>query len=237
MVLAGLIALSVASSSPGLGTELLRIAPGLSESTPTATATHNLECDPLLSVHAEPLPALHRAGCRSTTPTRLSASPGPSGQLELASKGEERRWYGYQLVISDVVSIGLVLLGGDIVLHTVECSNGTSCTNSAGPALLFGGMATFGLVPPIIHLLHGQYWNAAGSLGLRVVIPVLTGLAFQGTGGMGLLWIELLVAMIVDDAYLADEPVPRVPSSRFEPGAAMAPPSHGGVGLAYGGRF
>jgi hypothetical protein len=219
LIFASVVALALASPSAALGARVLLIAPASGEGSATQREPFTLS------------PCPEGAGCRSAaTATPL---PKSAAQLELAPQIEERHWYGYQLIISDVASLGLFLVGGAAILNRGECPTSGCTTPVAGEALALAGMGTFGLVPPIIHLLHRQYWNAAGSFGLRVVIPVLTGLAFQGTGGMGLLWIELLVAMIVDDAYLADEPVPRPPPTGVESRDAK----DRAIGLAYGGRF
>jgi hypothetical protein len=220
MVLVGLIALSLAS--PTLGPQVLQIASELKEAPPTQS------------------PCPEGAGCRSATPTptptliEATATAGPS---------VERRWYGYELIISDVFSVFLAVGGAVSAFAQARgCLDvPVPCGSYAGPVLLFGiGIGGFVLGPPLIHLVHHQYGNAGLSFLLRatpVALLFLTSAYPQAgpvLGPIGVLGI--LAAVIVDDTLLSDEPLRSI-ESRPESGPNPAAPGHGALGLAYGGRF
>jgi hypothetical protein len=63
----------------------------------------------------------------------------------------DQTWYGYQTLIGDAVSDGLI------------------ATGAWGPrGVPKIGLATYLLVAPVIHIAHGEPTRAAGSLGMRV---------------------------------------------------------------------
>ena len=105
----------------------------------------------------------------------------------------ERHWYGWQILITDGASVVTmpILIG-------------------------FGGYALGG---PIVHMAHGEYLRALGSLGIRLGAPFIggfTALAFCtpkgdfGCLGEGLIGFAVggLTAMAVDSAALAWETRP-----------------------------
>jgi hypothetical protein len=211
MVLAGFIALSLAGSSASLGLAV-------------AAATREEPFRPLVADSTAPIPA---------SPTA------PDGATSSASASGGTHWYGYQLIISDAVSIFVASIGGIwALIGATTCTEGPSCSfYPVSVAFVSIGAAGFGLVPPFIHLLHHQYVAAAWSFGLRVVVPVLSGLALQNWSGMGaLVAIELVAAMVIDDAFLSSEPR-STEGTQVEPNAAKAELGRGALGLAYGGVF
>jgi hypothetical protein len=215
MVLVGFIALSLAGSSASLGAT-------------AAIAPPEPRFRPLVADSSAPIP--------ESTPS--STSPGAATTSSSASSSGTH-WYGYQLIISDAISIFVASIGGVWgLIGATTCTEGPSCSfYPVAVTFVSIGAAGFGLVPPLIHLLHHQYAAAAWSFGLRVVVPVVSGLALQNWSGMGgLLAIELLAAMVIDDAFLSSEPQSSE-STQVEPSKATAETSRGALGLAYGGSF
>jgi hypothetical protein len=142
----------------------------------------------------------------------------PPGEGTTA-RAEQRTWYGYQLVLSDLISVGIlaagafsyvvtcevVLLGLALASQASAGGSGAPPTNACPIALGFGvvGLGTFTVVPAIIHLAHGRVGAAGGSLALRIALPLVLGLAFPPAGV-----VALLVGAVIDDAFLSYEPRP-----------------------------
>jgi hypothetical protein len=164
-------------------------------------------------------------------PPMLAPTPTVSGEPE---------WFGWQLILVDVVSDTLIF---------AERSDGNSPIN--GNVLGIGGVAGYLGGSLSVHISHHQRAGLiAGSVALRVVLPVLgfvvggllgscdrpppvqggysidlNLLCFNtvsaGTGAM----VTLLVAEVVDDWVLAYDP-PRVPTATAAasaPSLALAP--------------
>jgi hypothetical protein len=147
--------------------------------------------------------------------------------------------YGLQIVLADVAAVALLLSGQ--------------------PELQAVAAGSYVLTPPILHLLHRRPARAAGSLGLRLLLPIaggslgmkaehcgrdgdylcgLTGLVLGGLAGA-------LVASIVDAALLANTS-PEAAESNRPPLAKLAgvqidyagvTPQRNGGGLVLGGTF
>lgn len=154
------------------------------------------------------------------------------------------KWYGYQIMLSDAVSIALLFSGGP------------------GPA---GALTVYAASPPIIHVVNGRYGLAVASPLLRLVLPVVGGLVGAGgescqpdesfckLGGFVVgAGIGAAVAMIVDWS-LAWTPVAAAPSSPSQTDpeqhakpartptitftSAAVVPTNDGARLVLGGRF
>ncbi|HEX3773853.1 MAG TPA: hypothetical protein VHV51_05265 [Polyangiaceae bacterium] len=69
-----------------------------------------------------------------------------------------RRWYGWQTFASDGVAAGLFL-------GAVADDHNTALFGASG--------LTFAIGAPVVHLSHGQWEMALGSVGLRVVAPLI----------------------------------------------------------------
>jgi hypothetical protein len=80
-----------------------------------------------------------------------AAYPPPSDELMYEPS------YRWQLVLVDIGSVALMFSGSD--------------------AGVTGGLAAYTFLAPTIHLAHDEGWRAAGSLGLRLGMPVLGALA------------------------------------------------------------
>jgi hypothetical protein len=78
----------------------------------------------------------------------------------------ERHWYGGPILIADAAAFTLVVGSQLARLHT--------------KVPIGFGLATFVLAPPVAHTLHGHWGRGLGSLGLRLGLPVLGGLALAG---------------------------------------------------------
>src|SRR5215467_11328850 len=70
-----------------------------------------------------------------------------------ADEERETRWYGWQTLLVDGAAIGLGV-----------------ATRNAGVFL-----GAYALGAPIVHVAHERFGEAAGSLGLRVVMPLAAG--------------------------------------------------------------
>ena len=75
-------------------------------------------------------------------------------------------WYGWQTLIADGAALTL-FVGGAALSDT-----GSGGRTAAILPLALGGSAFF-LGTPTIHATHGNWGTAAGSLGLRVALPLL----------------------------------------------------------------
>jgi hypothetical protein len=154
-----------------------------------------------------------------------------------------KRWYGYQIMLTDLASI--------------------VCLASSRDTQYFGAMG-FLAVPAVIHGVHHNTSMAIASPLLRVGLPIagmLIGVSSEncphntssddgdvcGLGGALLgLGIGLLTAMIVDYSQATSEEVPRFgaipPTVRRRPsgvtlaGAGVAPTANGAT-LVLGGAF
>jgi hypothetical protein len=85
-----------------------------------------------------------------------------------------RRWYGWQTLTADGVSLTVVPVLGAAIGKQDD-----------GGRIALATAASYVLVPGIIHLVHGRPGAAAGSVGLRVALPIggaLLGYA-AGSGG------------------------------------------------------
>ncbi|HET7500094.1 MAG TPA: hypothetical protein VFK02_03800 [Kofleriaceae bacterium] len=114
-----------------------------------AEAAHAQPGDPVDAPPAAPQPLV--APAPAFAPPGMVA-PRPQDEVRI-----ETEHYGWQIVVSDVLAIGLAV------------------TND-GTAVPLGGL-TYLLGGPIIHGMHGEGGRAAGSLALRVGLPVLGALA------------------------------------------------------------
>jgi hypothetical protein len=126
----------------------------------------------------------------------------------------KRRWYGWQTLVMDAVSIGLILAALD---------------DDVGNGAAIAGLVGYGFGAPIVHVAHGQPGKAFASLGLRVGAPFV-GARFcggiancTGEGGLRDVIFGLLsgaaAAITIDAAVIANEDV--------EPTAPRVSPSVG----------
>lgn len=83
-----------------------------------------------------------------------------AGATASAADSAEREWYGGKVIGADAAAIGLFA--------------GAGAADSAALASVAGGVYALG--GPIVHIAHDRGQTAAGSLGLRVGLPLGTGL-------------------------------------------------------------
>jgi hypothetical protein len=81
-------------------------------------------------------------------------------------------WYGWQTLLVDAA--------GPAALLTARAAVGPSFPSTVGPAFWVAGASTYALGAPVVHAAHGQWGRAAGSLGLRLGLPL--GAALVGYG-------------------------------------------------------
>jgi hypothetical protein len=94
------------------------------------------------------------------SPVIAAAEPAPASATAAAPSsisGVQTRGYGEQILIADALALAVVWF-------------------VPRPAFLRAAAAWYAVAPPMIHLLHGRPGRAAGSLGLRVALPVAGGL-------------------------------------------------------------
>jgi hypothetical protein len=150
------------------------------------------------------------AHCGDAYPVRLvrlalvwSILVGVGGVAEAQTAAPPARdWYGYQTLIVDALSCSLLVYG-------VASSNADAT---------YGGYAAYLLGAPIVHLAHEQAAPLLGSLGLRLIVPVvflgLVALANGGDSHSGdsradpafnrtLIGLGLAIPVAIDAAFLA----------------------------------
>ncbi|WP_394826494.1 hypothetical protein [Pendulispora albinea] len=151
------------------------------------------------------------------------------------------RWYGYQTLLVDLASVGMVIAAG--------------ATKDGGPAVFGVGGYIFG--GPVVHAIHGRYATGAISLLLRLGLPAAGGgLAYAAAGscttkrdGSGCEWeglgkglttafgasIGAGLAILIDGTALARETVPFAPSAPSV--TASISPVPGGALFGASGTF
>lgn len=121
-----------------------------------------------------------------------------------ADDSVEDEWYGWHIMPVDAASIGLIAYG---------VADGESTA-------VFSGFAGYALGGPIVHLAHERWWESAGSLGLRLGLPltgVLIANLLDSSGGNtfsaggfanAMLWLTAgtVSAMALDYIFLAQKP-------------------------------
>jgi hypothetical protein len=114
--------------------------------------------------------AFAQAGVRTVTDTDLAPRFAPE-QVEpkerSAPMAQSPRWYGWKIMTADA-ALGVVLAGLGVTTHYNGWDNG------AAAALGVVGVGSFALTPAVIHGLNGgSAWRIAGSVSLRLGLPVL----------------------------------------------------------------
>jgi hypothetical protein len=152
-----------------------------------------------------------------------------------------RRWYGYEIVISDFFGASLLATG---LLSYRPCSftltdNCNMSSSLVSAAVVVSGATVYAFGGPSLHAGHGQWGKAGASLALRL-LPVAAGnVASDSVDTEGV--IPLLVlggmasAMVVDSAVLGYETVSTDASK-----VTLAPtydPQSRSAALVMGGTF
>ena len=165
--------------------------------------------------HAEPVPDTLRL-----PPTEeASAARAPS---------VERRWYGWQIMLTDVAAIGL--------LATSLMAREDGSAGHLSESLEGAGMGAWLLGGPTIHLAHGDAIQSIGSLALRGLLPIagaIVGSSIGEAGAEGELLAGLqegiygllagaATAAVLDWTLLSYETVARPASEASQPGS-LAP--------------
>jgi hypothetical protein len=214
-----------------------------------------------LGVLAAPLPGLALEPAPSSTPedalpppppkpaaARDDASSSPASTTEVAtgsrsSLEEQRSWYGWQTLATDLGAVALVAAA-------LAVADG----GEPPAALGYAGLGLYVLGGPVVHLAHRNPGRAAGSLALRVGGPILggaVGCAADGNdGGVGCLgglalgvFLGTLSAVVIDAAALAHEPVSkptarwRAPKPRVSVAADLTLTRNGGAVFGLSGSF
>jgi hypothetical protein len=175
-----------------------------------------------------PTPAARHARALACTAAIFAAAPAAHAQMGAPPASPpassplfahyddqvEIRWYGYQLALSDALALGLFAEGVSRFRLCLSFSDHPPpCDNSESSTLLGAGASVYFAVPPVLHGLNGHWDKGAVSVGIRSA-PVLLGLATSAASKDSpaagiMLFGGSLAAMVVDDAVLASEEVPR----------------------------
>lgn len=116
------------------------------------------------------------APAATAPPPAKPAEPPPAAPTAPPPPQYEKVWYGYQTLIADAVSFGLLV--GGIASRTSEVTT--------------TGYLAFLLATPTVHMVHGNVGPGFGSIGLRLLVPLigmgvgaLTGLIVGSNQGNG----------------------------------------------------
>ena len=163
--------------------------------------------------------------------TVVVAPPTPVEQpRRMAPKGkEEETWYGYQTLIVDGASLGLVVGGIAIANHPGSSDSGGSVALAGSVGYILGA--------PVVHWMHGRIGPGFGSLGLRVGLPLAglfwgailgsavdshRGELFNDGAGIGFL-AGMGSAILLDAALLAYEKPSEKEKEAYEEAKAKHP--------------
>jgi hypothetical protein len=94
----------------------------------------------------------------SSVPKPPTYSPSDAGHAILPDEPRNYRWYGWQTLLADSTAIGLF---------------GLAAANRANGPLLGASGVVYVAGGPAIHLAHGRVGALAGSLALRVGLPLV----------------------------------------------------------------
>lgn len=99
-------------------------------------------------------------GLALTAVAPLARAEEPRAAVATAPEPQaQTNWYGWQILLADALSVGLVYAGG---------------THDQG-AVVVAGLGAYGLGGPVVHLGHGRDGLAVASIGLRGGLPILGG--------------------------------------------------------------
>ncbi len=171
-------------------------------------------------------------------PTTAHADQGYASFPAAPAAEPQRTWYGGEIMLSDLASIGVLVAAGNV---------GDS---GAAEALALGGSLGLASAPAFTHGAHGNGGAAAGSIALRLGLPaagMYIGAAtcdeeahrdeFLGCLGAaaGGFMLGGIAAMVIDDFGLAWSDAP---TSTRAPGYQLGlAPRSGGMTLSLGGAF
>lgn len=148
------------------------------------------------------------------TAALLMTVPSPTPEAAPTAT-ESHSWYGGAAVTGDLTALALL------------------APREYGPALL--SLLIYGTGAPVSHFVHGHPDRAAVSFGLRALALGLTYEAleiaksgcpsdcdrYRSVGDYGV--FIPVIAMIIDDVWLAREPVPPRPRATFGPNLVVTP--------------
>lgn len=146
-------------------------------------------------------------------------------QQQLALEREpERRWYGWQTLLTDGASLSLMIAG--------SAANSGSSDSETGSAFATAGFLSYLFATPIVHAAHGHWGKAGGSFAIRAGSTVLLVLGVaqclsetlftdrscsgSGTTLLVLGTIGFFGAIVVDAAVIAREDVPSGDEARLK---------------------
>lgn len=186
-----------------------------------------------------PAPASLDGAAPARPAEAMSLPTAHAAEAEAEAEPPADKWYGYQTLIADATSLGLLF-----------ASAGARSGELAITALVGMGAAS-----PTIHLVHGRPWAAGGSLLLRagaVGAGGLLGYAARPecSGGLGCIGVGAAaivvgglvgygIASAIDAALLAREPsAPRESTSAtIRTVTPSVDPRTGAAGVVVGGTF
>jgi hypothetical protein len=188
-------------------------------------------------------PVLDSASAPAPAKAALITDPGAHRAAEARAERERdsdesagaelesgRRWYGWETLTADGVSLAAFLAG-------VSISSGSSSGNGTGQALAWFGLLGYELAPGVVHFAHRNPGRAFASFGMRLGLPLAgafigaslasgcdANLCEAGGAGAGIL-IGMGAAVAIDAAVFAYDDATHSPARRlgFVPLVAVAP--------------
>jgi hypothetical protein len=184
-------------------------------------------------------------GAQAVPSVKSEAAVSPSSNTDKPKK-PARRWYGWQTFAAD---------GTVLALGAAAVPLGAHAPYWPAEALGYTAAATYALGAPVVHLVQGQPLEAAGSLGLRVGLPLgVYALLQHDSWGhcpgksesedeqycqptLGLLFGVLaagVAASAIDGALLAWKPIETERATALMPLVSVDRDKHGRTGVTLG---
>ncbi|HEX2876733.1 MAG TPA: hypothetical protein VHP33_36025 [Polyangiaceae bacterium] len=154
---------------------------------------------------------------KPTTATREEEPDVDDGVDEAA---ERRRWYGWQTLVTDSVSLTALVVGASIE------GESTRGPDSASTSLLWLGFLGYEAAPAVVHAAHRNPGRAFASMGVRLGMPLAgaflgaslasgcnSNLCEAGGAGIGVL-LGMAGAIAIDAAVFSYDDAKRAPTRR-----------------------
>lgn len=214
---------AAASSEPDASARAAEIAPSVDES--ASAALPEAPEAPVGAVPADTLSGPAAAKADVITERKLPAAAREdaadvddgAGMDELA---ERRRWYGWQTLITDGISLTALVVGAAIE------GQDTRGPDSASTSLLWLGFLGYEAAPAVVHAAHRNPGRAFASMGIRLGMPLAgaflgaslasdcnSNLCEAGGAGVGVM-LGMAGAIAIDAAVFSYDDARRAPVRR-----------------------
>ena len=129
-------------------------------------------------------------------PAASPASPTVNAAPQESAEPVPRHWCGWQGLAVDGAAAALGLTS--LALLRGDVPQGYEERERLAGAIALGAAVAYGVGSPAVHWLHERPWQALGSLGLRVGLPVLGGAVGLSECARGLLALRQVGAHFAD---------------------------------------